>query len=89
MEPGSESRPRDGPQTGAHPGEPMDTPDIKALEQLVDELVAKCRRLADENRALRNQHGHLLAERAALIEKTEHARTRVESMIARLKSMEM
>ena len=86
---GSGSRPRDGPQTGAHTGEPMDTPDIKALEQLVDELIARSKRLADENRALRNQHTHLLTERAALIEKTEHARNRVESMIASLKSMEM
>jgi cell division protein ZapB len=67
----------------------MDLPDIRALERLVDELVARCKRLADENKALHNQHGHLLAERAALIEKTEQARSRVEAMIARLKSMEL
>jgi cell division protein ZapB len=67
----------------------MEIPELRALEARVDELVDKCRRLADENKALRSQHGHLIAERAALIEKTEHARTRVEAMIARLKAMEL
>jgi cell division protein ZapB len=66
----------------------METPDLKALEGLVEELLAKYRRLSDENRALRHQHTHLMAERSALIEKTENARARVEAMIARLKSME-
>jgi cell division protein ZapB len=66
----------------------MQTADIQALERLADELIARCKRLSDENRALRSQHTHLIAERAALIEKTESARTRVEAMIARLKSME-
>ena len=69
--------------------EPMETPDMKALEQLIDELVARCKRLTDENKAIRHQHSHLVAERAALVEKTEHARSRVEAMIARLKSMEI
>ena len=76
-------------QDQREPLTPMETPDIKALEHLVDELVTKCRRLTDENKALRNQHSHLIAERAALIEKTEHARSRVEAMIARLRSMEV
>jgi cell division protein ZapB len=66
----------------------MATPDIKALERLVDELIVRNKRLTDENRALRHQHSHLLSERATLIEKTESARARVEAMIARLKSME-
>ena len=66
----------------------MATPDIQALEHLADELIARCKRLTDENRALRHQHAHLISERASLIEKTENARARVEAMIARLKSME-
>jgi cell division protein ZapB len=67
----------------------MENTDLKALEDRVDRLVARCRRLEEENRVLRNQHSHLITERAALIEKTEHARNRVEAMITRLKSMEL
>jgi len=44
--------------------------------------------LQDENRSLRDEQAGLRAERARLIEKTELARTRVESMISRLRAME-
>ncbi|MES9927390.1 MAG: TIGR02449 family protein, partial [Candidatus Thiodiazotropha sp. 6PDIVS] len=47
-----------------------------------------CSYLKDENKSLRMRQDNLVAERAALIEKTELARTRVEAMITRLKSME-
>lgn len=63
--------------------------DLKALETRVDELIRACDELRDENRALRGQQGNLVAERANLIEKSELARSRVESMIARLKAMEL
>ena len=66
----------------------MEKRDFEDLEQRVDQLVDKCARLAEENRALRQQQSHLMSERATLIEKSELARTRVESMISRLKSME-
>ncbi len=62
---------------------------VETLEARIDQLIAKCRSLGDENRALRDQQTHLMAERAALIEKSELARSRVEAMIARLKSMEV
>ena len=67
----------------------MDKPDLSALEAQIDELIRRCERLSDENRALRDQQGSLVAERAALIEKSESARTRVEAMIARLRAMEI
>ena len=62
---------------------------LNSLEARVDELISAIGDLADENRALRDQQSNLLAERAALIEKSELARSRVESMIARLKAMEV
>ena len=62
---------------------------LNSLEARVDELINALSDLASENRALRDQHSGLLAERAALIEKSELARSRVESMIARLKAMEI
>jgi cell division protein ZapB len=62
---------------------------LNDLETRVDELVDAIGDLSNENRALRDQQSSLLAERAALIEKSELARSRVESMIARLKAMEV
>ena len=65
-----------------------ETLELAALEARVDELIHTVDNLASENRALKNQHVALSAERSLLIEKTEIARTRVEAMIARLKAME-
>ena len=66
----------------------MDTLDTQALEEKIDRLIRICERLEDENRALRDQQNSLLAERAALVEKSELARSRVEAMITRLRGME-
>ena len=67
----------------------MDTLDTRALEEKIDRLIGICDRLDDENRALREQQASLMAERAALVEKSELARSRVEAMIARLRAMEL
>ncbi len=67
----------------------MTSVDLKALEAKIDELIAACETLREENRALREQQVQLMAERAGLIEKSELARSRVEAMIARLKAMEL
>jgi len=62
--------------------------DVDTLERQVEELIRACRLLREENASLRARQEILVAERAELIEKTELARSRVESMITRLKSME-
>ncbi len=62
--------------------------DLVSLESKVDQLIETVTSLTAENDALRQQQGSLAIERADLIEKTELARTRVEAMISRLKSME-
>jgi cell division protein ZapB len=62
--------------------------DLKRLEFRVEELIRSIERLKEENRSLRVQQEHMTAERAQLIERNEMARTRVEAMILRLKSME-
>ena len=67
----------------------MDKPDLSVLETQIDELIRRCDRLNDENLALREQQDSLLAERAALIKKSELVRARVEAMIARLRAMEI
>jgi cell division protein ZapB len=62
--------------------------DLERLERQVEELLAGCQRLREENHSLRVRQETLVAERAELIEKTEQARGRVEAMLARLKAME-
>ena len=65
------------------------------LRQQLDDLTAKLdmlgavlARLMEENRSLRASQEQLIGERAALLTKNEQARSRVESMILRLKSLE-
>ena len=62
--------------------------DLKKLEVRVEELIRICNRLKQENSTLRTSQSDLVNERAELVEKTELARTRVESMITRLKTLE-
>lgn len=62
--------------------------DLGALERRVDDLIRTVETLKTENSALRSQQDNLINERAVLIEKTEQARTRIESMISRLRAME-
>ena len=62
--------------------------DLKALEVRVEELIRACDFLKQENQTLKVTQENLVSERATLIEKTEIARTRIEAMISRLKSLE-
>jgi cell division protein ZapB len=66
----------------------MDEVDLQKLESRVDELIKAVERLQHENKTLRDSQTSLVSERAQLIEKTELARSKVESMIQRLKALE-
>ncbi len=66
--------------------QPMQEMDV--LERRVGELIALTEQLATENRALRTQQENWSVERAKLIEKNELAKSRVESMIGRLRALE-
>ena len=70
----------------------MDNRDLAAeLQRLlarIDQLATLMQRTQDENRSLRQQHEQMAAERAQLLAKQEQARSRVEAMISRLKSLE-
>ena len=66
----------------------MATLEWTALEQKVEELIELCGVLSKENRALRTQQQNWTTQRAKLIEKNELAKSRVESMIVRLKALE-
>ncbi len=63
--------------------------DLQRLESQIDALIDTVNLLKQENTSLRHQQDQLMTERAQLIEKTELARSRVEAMISRLKSLEL
>ncbi len=63
--------------------------DLQQLEQRIDELIDTVGLLKNENTNLRQEKGKLVTERSQLIEKTELARSRVEAMISRLRSLEL
>lgn len=63
--------------------------DLSHLEQRIDELIDTVGLLKNENTTLRQQKDKLNSERSQLLEKTELARSRVEAMISRLRSLEV
>ena len=66
----------------------MADPHLQVLEQKIDELIALCQQLNRENQSLKADSAGWLRERQDLMEKNELARTRVEAMINRLRTME-
>jgi cell division protein ZapB len=62
--------------------------ELKGLETRMGELLSLVHRLSEENRTLRSRQELLATERTSLINRSDQVRTRVESMIARLKLME-
>lgn len=62
--------------------------DIKVLEERIDDLIGVCRRLREENEGLRHSQESLIEERAKLAEKNKMARSRLESIVDRLKTLE-
>ena len=61
---------------------------LQPLESKIDELIAFCAHLQQQNEQLKGQESKLLQERSELIEKNQVARQKVESIITRLKSMQ-
>ena len=61
---------------------------LRDLEDQIDALIEECDRLREENLALKKRQAALAGECARLIERSEAVRSRVETMIARLKAME-
>jgi cell division protein ZapB len=61
---------------------------LQLLESKLDLLIEQCSKLGEENSHLKEQQSEWQGERVRLVEKNELARTRVEAMISRLKSLE-
>jgi len=62
--------------------------DLKALEERIDDLIGLCRRLREENEGLKHSRESLIEERSKLAEKNKIARTRLESIVDRLRALE-
>ena len=63
--------------------------DLNTLEAKIDELVELCESLANENRALRERNRAWAAEKSDLVERNELARSKIDALIDRLKSMDV
>lgn len=66
----------------------MEESKTAALESGIDELIALCATLTRENRALREEQSTWRAERAKLIERNELAKSKIDAMIGRLRSLD-
>ncbi|MCP8899965.1 TIGR02449 family protein [Gilvimarinus xylanilyticus] len=66
----------------------MSDEQLHTLEIKLDELLRQCSRLQQENIELKQRESDWRHERVRLVEKNELARSRVEAMISRLKSLE-
>jgi cell division protein ZapB len=62
--------------------------DINNLESRIDELIALCDELERKQSSMDTDRDKWLLERTRLIEKNELAKTKIEAMIMRLKSLE-
>ena len=61
---------------------------LRQLEQRVDDLIGVCRRLKEENDTLRGSRDSLIEEKSKLAEKNRMARTRLETIVTRLKALD-
>ncbi len=66
----------------------MEVSQLQKLSEKVDRLIQKCQQLETDNQRLREQQDDWHKERMSLLQKNDLARTKVEAMISRLKSLE-
>jgi cell division protein ZapB len=66
----------------------MSNNNFKALEDKVDELIRLCSDMKKENQLLRDRENQLRHEKETLLGKQQVARTRLEKVLRRLKSIE-
>ncbi len=62
--------------------------DMRDLERKADQLIDLLAKIKAENKALRSKLDELTNEKSLLMQKNDQAKTRLESMISRLKTLE-
>lgn len=60
---------------------------FQTLNEKIDSLIALCGEMKKENQLLKATSQNWVAEKQQLLEKNKQARTRLESILARLKSL--
>jgi len=63
--------------------------DLDLLTLRIEELIKLCERLCEENNRLKAAQTQLQASQSRLADKNDLSRTRIEAMIARLKTLEV
>jgi len=66
----------------------MSDTSFNTLEDKVDELIQLCNNMKKENQVLRDDKHSWEDERKSLVEKNQLARTRLEKVLQRLKTLE-
>ena len=66
----------------------MSDTSFNTLEDKVEELIQLCSEMKSENQLLRDDKHHWEDERKSLVEKNQLARTRLEKVLQRLKTLE-
>lgn len=67
----------------------MSNEHISALEHQIDQLIYHCNKVEKENDVLRSREGDWEKERKDLIKKNQAALSRVETMIEKLKKLDI
>ncbi|MDX1633328.1 MAG: TIGR02449 family protein [Marinobacter sp.] len=66
----------------------MEQPELEALANKLDRLIERCRKLEQDNAAMRALQDDWNRERAQLMQKNDLAKNKIEAMIGRLRALE-
>ncbi|GGY73786.1 TIGR02449 family protein [Marinobacter zhanjiangensis] len=66
----------------------MEQSELQAMADKLDRLIERCRKLEQDNAAMRELQDEWNRERAQLIQRNDQAKNRIEAMIGRLRALE-
>ncbi|MFW5824148.1 MAG: TIGR02449 family protein [Marinobacter sp.] len=66
----------------------MEQSELQAMAEKLDRLIERCRKLEQDNAAMRELQDEWNRERAQLIQRNDLAKNRIEAMIGRLRALE-
>lgn len=66
----------------------MDDSSVSRFSNKVEQLIAYCQRLEEDKARLLKSQEQLQSERSKLLQKNDLAKTKIESMIGRLRALE-
>lgn len=66
----------------------MEHAELQAMAEKLDRLIERCRKLEQDNAAMRELQDEWNRERAQLMQRNDLARHKIEAMIGRLRALE-